>query len=103
MKLGSPKDVKGIARAITRFGYLRHHRAVIIEGLRRTAARNMRHLGQVYEREPRPDSAPLDSEAVSRWMERVQARTLSDQGLENTPLNRAVLPFATFCPVRAYT
>ena len=61
MKLGAPNEVKSIARAITRFGYLHHHRARIVEGLRRTAARNMRHPGQVYEREPRPDSAPLDS------------------------------------------
>ena len=35
-------------------------------------------------------------------MKRVQTRTLGDQGLPDTMVNRAILPYATFLPVRVY-
>ena len=94
--------VRDIEPAVRLFGHLRHHRTRIAEGLRRTARRNMLHFSRVKERILPPDATSWDSEEASQWIERIQAQTLSDQGLENTATNRSVLPYATFWPVRAY-
>ena len=95
-------SLKAVGSAVALFRCLRHHRTHLLEGLRRTAARNMRHFERVCEHEPRPRGVELGDPAIERWIERVQIRTLSDQGLPNTRINRAVLPFATFLPVRVY-
>jgi len=93
-------SVKGVERAGALLSHLRHHRTRIAEGLRRTAARNIQHWTRMDGQEPRLGSA--STEAKSRRQERVWARVLSDQGLENTPVNRAAAACATFCPARAY-
>ena len=94
--------IREVRQATTLFWDLRYHRTHVLEGLRRTASRNMRHFEGVCRQEPPPTDAKPDGAPSSEWIERVQARTLGDQGLPDTPANRAILPYATFLPVRAY-
>ena len=95
-------SLKAVAGAFAHFRHLRHHRTHVLAGLRCTAVRNMRHLDRVCEHEPLPRGVELADPAIKRWIERVHIQTLSDQGLPNTRINKAVLPFATFLPVRVY-
>lgn len=95
-------SLKAVASAVALYHHLRHHRTYVLEGLRRTATRNMRHFERVRHHEPRSRGFTLADPATGEWIERVQTRTLNDQGLPNTPINREALPFATFLPVRVY-
>ncbi len=92
-----------IAPTADLFSNFHYHRTVILEGLRRTAYRNMRHLSLVEQRVgPPPRSASPASPPVARWVERIQAEQLRDQGLPNTALNRTLVQRATFLPVKLY-
>lgn len=95
--------LRDIRPAVEHFGNLRHHRCEVLEGLRRTAWRNMRHLSTAIMRVgDRPAGVGQYSREAEEWHSSVQAQMLSDQELENTAENRALLSEATFLPVRLY-
>lgn len=84
--------------AVRAYRTLFHHRTVFLEGIRRIAARNMIHLA-----EARDHCAAFSSSAdEDDWVTRVQSKMLSDQGLDDSEMNRAVLQGATFLPLQTY-
>ena len=90
-------DFTKIGIAVRSFRNLFYHRTVLLEGIRRMAARNLIHLAEAQRH-----CGVKSSEEVHEWIPRVQARMLRDQGMENNSANRKILPFATFTPVQVY-
>ncbi len=92
-----PLDLTKIGIAVRSFRNLFYHRTVLLEGIRQMAARNLTHLTDAMRQ-----CSVNPSEAEHEWIPRVQAKILGDQGMENNPANRTLLPFATFLPVQVY-
>lgn len=87
--------------AATQFGNLRFHRLWVLEGLARTAHRNMRHMTDAKARVgPRPSSP--EGNAERDWISRIHSEMLRDQGI--SPDETSVLwePWSTFLPVALY-
>ena len=72
-----------------------YHRNVILEGIRKTAFRNMAHLTEAMERSP-----SLSDLGGDDWIALVQRRMLHDQGMDDTPLNRTLIGPATYFPLQ---
>lgn len=86
--------VKDIEREIISFGNLFYHRTAILERIRKIAFRNMIHRTIAEEHCRRVENN------VS--MECIQAKMLSDQGLENNKANRIIIGWATYYPLHLY-
>ena len=81
---------------------LADHRHCILEGIRRIAFRNMRHVGDAMARARQRPPGGADSTSVKAWVARIHAIALADQGMEDTGSNRLLLEHSTFSPVRLY-
>lgn len=86
-----------LQRPVNSFSNLFHHRAVIVEGVRKIAFRNMAHLTVAMRRGP-----SLSHVAGDYWVGEVQRRMLQDQGLEDTPLHRTLIGWATYYPLQVH-
>lgn len=91
------RDLTDLGVAVRSYRNLFYHRTVLLEGIRRMAMRNMAHLTDAREHCDAHASLEEDD-----WVPRVQAKMLSDQGLENNELNRTVIEWATFCLLQVY-
>ena len=87
-------NIADIERKVKNFGNLFYHRTVILERIRKIAFRNMIHRTET-ERCCRSVGGNIP-------MECVQAKMLSDQGLENNVINRTIIGWATYYPVQLY-
>ena len=74
-----------------------YHRTVVAEGIRKIAFRNMAHLTDAIGRPPSLGSVRDDD-----WVTEVQQRMLHDQGMDDTPLNRTLIGWATYHPLQVY-
>ena len=92
-----------VRRVAEPFRNLHFHRWQVLEGLRRTASRNMRFVNSVSGDVKRElDDVVERSRSLDQWVRQLQERTLRDQGLPTTPEHRLMLTAATFLPVRLY-
>ena len=76
-----------------------HHRNTFVEGIRKIAFRNMRHLTRAkdeYERTGGQVNQSVD------WFSKVQDIMLAGQGLESTSANRTLIGWATYQPLQVY-
>ena len=96
-------SLAGVRPVAEPFRNLHFHRWHVLEGLRRTASRNLRSLNSVTERVERGlDSVAVRSRSSEQLVRLIQEQTLRDQGLPSTPEHRLLLAAATFLPVRLY-
>ena len=90
----------GLARfrdPVDSYRNLFYHRTVVVEGIRKIAFRNMAHLSDAMGRQPSLESVRDDD-----WIIEVQRRMLHDQGMDDTPLNRTLIGWATYYPLQVY-
>lgn len=87
-------SITDIECKINSYGNLFHHRTVTLEGIRKIAFRNMIHL-EISRRH-------CYHEDGNNSFECVQAKMLSDQGLEDDEFNRLILGWATYYPLSVY-
>ena len=88
-------NIANIQSIVNPYGNLFYHRTVILERIRKIAFRNMIHLAEA-------STYCKNSNAGEARMEDIQAKMLSDQGLENNKVNRTFIGSATFYPVQLY-
>ena len=100
-----PPEMTGLERLglaklrdpVNSYRNLFYHRTVVVEGIRKIAFRNMAHLSDAMGRSPSLDSVQGDD-----WITEVQRRMLHDQGVDDTPLNRTLIGWATYHPLQVY-
>ena len=84
--------------AVSRYRNLHFHRNAILEGIRQVAFRNMTHLSNTMNNLQHHGCADCDDS----WVVRIQSQMLSDQGIEDNRLNRAMIGCATYYPLQVY-
>ena len=92
-------EIKHLESLVHPYQNLFHHRTVILEGIRKIAFRNMIHLENTMNF--LEESSKYGSKDKLK-IERIKAKMLTDQGLENNTTNQAVIEWATFFPLQLY-
>ncbi len=90
-------DLSDLKTDVDLYRNLFYHRTVILEGIRKIAAKNMMHLIRATEACQSSHTHQDDD-----WLACVQQRMLKDQGLEDNRWNRTLLGIATFAPLKVY-